>query len=530
MPWLLHLGVALVLLAVAIIGLRIAFPLPPLEPRKASRHLRDTGDTPLGLGTARLRELHPELSGVHLLREGRDAFAARVLLARAAVRTLDVQYYIWHRDMSGQLILNALLDAADRGVRVRLLLDDNGVAGLDRSLAALTRHQNIEVRLFNPFTIRRPKALSYIVDFLRLNRRMHNKSFTADSQASIIGGRNIGDEYFDARERGLFTDLDVLAIGPVVDEVSQDFDRYWASQSAYRAERLLAPVPPEEQQALRRAAAHLAEAPAARAYIDAIARLPFVEQILSGTLAFEWAAVKMLSDDPAKGLGRAGRDRLLVHALHEATGTPRAELRVISGYFVPTSAGVDLLGAISGRGCTVAIFTNAFEASDVWIVHAGYAHHRRALLERGVRLFEMRGERQGTGRRRLVTTGSGSGSSKKEGPVLRSTGSTLHSKTFAVDRSRLFIGSFNFDPRSIHLNTELGFLIDSPRLATYVSEQFDQAIPDKAYEVVIGEEGRLCWIERGPGDRTVHRREPGTSLWQRAGIRVLSHLPIEWLL
>ncbi|WP_030541324.1 phospholipase D family protein [Sphingobium sp. DC-2] len=530
MTWVQYLGVGLLLLCVAVISLRLLYPLPPLDPRSSSRHLSDTEDTPLGAGVAALRRGHPRLSGVHILTEGREAFAARVLLARAATRTLDVQYYIWHPDLSGTLMLEAMLAAAERGVRVRMLLDDNGVAGLDGDLAALARHPNVEIRLFNPFVIRRPKALGYLADFGRLNRRMHNKSFTADNQATIIGGRNIGDEYFAARDQGLFSDLDVLAVGPVVDEVSQDFDRYWASDSAYPAERILAAIPTAEPDAIHRRASLLERDPAARAYLEAVRALPFVEQILAGSLPFEWSAIRMVSDDPAKGLGRAGDDKLLVHVLQDAVGTPTRELRLVSGYFVPTAAGVDVFGGLAREGRDVAIFTNAFEATDVWIVHAGYAHRRRALLEQGVRLFEMRGERASEGRRKLITTGSGSGSRGKDGPVLRSAGSTLHSKTFAVDRTRLFIGSFNFDPRSMHLNTELGFLIDSPTMAAAVARAFDDAIPMRAYEVVIGEDGHLRWIERGDVGRIVHEVEPGTTRWQRGGLWLLSKLPIEWLL
>src|SRR5690606_940943 len=233
------LGVLIGLVAVALVAVRLLNPLPPLEPRPASYRLTDTGDTPLGRGVSQLRTGHGGLSGVHMLLDGQEAFAARALLARAATRSLDVQYYIWRKDLSGTLLLEELLDAAERGVRVRMLLDDNGIAGMDEALAALDRHPNIEVRLFNPFVVRSPKIVGYLTDFTRLNRRMHNKSFVADGQAAIIGGRNIGDEYFAAADGLVFADLDVLAIGPVVAEVSEDFDRYWTSLSAYPASRIL---------------------------------------------------------------------------------------------------------------------------------------------------------------------------------------------------------------------------------------------------------------------------------------------------
>ncbi len=525
-------GLLLVLVAAGL-TLRMLYPLPPLEPRTSSTALPDTGGTPLGRGIAAARaDRSADLSGVHILRDGREAFAARVLLARAAVRSLDVQYYIWHNDLSGTLMLEEMRAAADRGVRVRMLLDDNGVAGLDPTLATLDQHANIEIRLFNPFTVRRPKLLGYLVDFPRLNRRMHNKSFVADGQATIIGGRNIGDEYFDARDGGLFSDLDVLAIGPVVTETSRDFDRYWRSQSAYPVGAVLRPAPAEELAALRRRASLIEHDPAARAYMEAIRALPFVAQIVAGSLPFEWAMVRMISDDPAKGVGKAAHDKLLVTALQRAIGAPERELRLVSGYFVPTRAGVDALSALAGRGVDTAIFTNAFEASDVWVVHAGYAERRKDLLRAGIRLFEMRGPDRRAGprpRRDLISMGSGSGSSLN-GQVLRSSATTLHAKTFAVDGARLFIGSFNFDPRSFHLNTELGFMIESPPLAAAVSEVFETTIPMRAYEVVLSGDGNLNWRAQTPDGVVVRATEPGTSLWQRWGIAILSRMPIEWLL
>ena len=204
--------------------------------------LQDTSDSPLGKAALPMVQAHPGKSGVFALADGRDAFAARVLLADASECSLDVQYYIWNGDKTGTLLFEALRRAADRGVRVRLLLDDNNIAGLDTVLAALNSHPNIEVRLFNPFMHRRWRVLSFLTDFRRLNRRMHNKSFIVDRQACIIGGRNVGDEYFDAGQGLSFVDLDVLAIGTVVEDVSVDFERYWTSESSYPAERVLARV------------------------------------------------------------------------------------------------------------------------------------------------------------------------------------------------------------------------------------------------------------------------------------------------
>src|SRR5687767_5346707 len=278
--------VALVLL-LGILLLGRCTRLPPLENRTASMALEDTGATRLGKAVSPLTQAHPGVSGIHPLRDARDAFAARFLLAEAAERTLDVQYYIWHQDMSGILLFQALHEAAERGVRVRLLLDDNSTPGMDETIAALDAHSNIEVRLFNPFVIRTPRAIGYLTDFPRLNRRMHNKSFTADNQATIIGGRNVGDEYFGATEGVLFADLDVIAAGPVVHEVSSDFDRYWASESSYPADRLVPPVSAAQIEELTAAASRVERDPAAVAYMDAIRSSPFVRELTEGTLPLE---------------------------------------------------------------------------------------------------------------------------------------------------------------------------------------------------------------------------------------------------
>ncbi len=311
--------------------------LPLLENRSVSTALVDTDTTRLGRAISSAVAAHPGQSGLYPLPDSRDAFAARMLLARAAERSLDVQYYIWRKDRSGTLLFEALHAAAERGVRVRLLLDDNNTAGLDPTLAALDAHPNIEVRLFNPFVIRKPRLIGYLTDFSRLNRRMHNKSFTADNQATIIGGRNVGDEYFDAAEGTVFVDLDVMAVGPIVEDVSNDFDRYWASGSSYPVGLLLPPADPARLEQLASQASLVERDPAAAAYMAAIRQLPFVRELTEGRLALEWAPARMVSDDPAKALGRAESDELLPHQMNEIIGEPATDVELVSAYFVPTA-------------------------------------------------------------------------------------------------------------------------------------------------------------------------------------------------
>ena len=323
--------------------------LPSRGNRSTSTALLDTDTTQLGRAISPLVDAHPGSSGIYPLPDGRDAFAARVLLAQAAERTLDAQYYIWRKDMTGTLLFEALHAAADRGVRVRLLLDDHGTSGIDTTLAALDSHPNIEVRLFNPFVIRESRAIGFITDFSRANRRMHNKSFTVDNQATIIGGRNVGDEYFDASEGFVFVDLDVTTVGPVVKDVSHNFDRYWASESSYPVDCLLPPADPARIQELASAASLIERDPAAAAYMDALRNSPFVRELIEGRLALEWARTRMVSDDPAKGLGLAAPEALLPQKLKEIIGEPAAEMVLVSAYFVSGAGGADAFAALTER-------------------------------------------------------------------------------------------------------------------------------------------------------------------------------------
>ncbi len=456
--------------------------------------------------------IHEDTRGVFALPEGLDAFAARVLLAGAAEHALDAQYYIWDHDMSGALLFEALHRAADRGVRGRLLLDDNNTVGLDPTIAALDAHPNIEIRLFNPFKIRRWRVLDYVIDFARLNRRMHNKSFTADGQATIVGGRNIGDEYFGAGQEFSFVDLDVLAVGPVVEDVTRDFERYWASGSAVPAARVVARAAETAIADISAAARRVEHDPVGVKYIQVLARCPFVRDLVEGNLRLEWATVHMVSDDPAKGLGRAKDAELLWSRLKQIIKTPMRELLLVSPYFVPGAEGVRELSALAQAGMKITLLTNALEATDVPAVHAGYAKRRKPLLAAGIRLFELKR--------------SAGGRSAKGSGLMGSSSSSLHAKTFAVDRSRVFVGSFNFDPRSARLNTEMGFVIDSPALAEAIADAFARRAPERAYKVELSDSGALQWLTDGQR----FDQEPGTGIAKRLEVAALALLPIEWLL
>lgn len=486
-------------------------------PQNAGEHttsLPPAEKGPLALAVSAMMAKHPGLSGVKALANGADAFATRILLADAATTSIDVQYYIWRADLTGYLLLDRLKQAADRGVRVRLLLDDHGVSGLDSEIAALQAHANIEVRLWNPFKLRLFKMFSYTFDFSRLNRRMHNKSFTVDGHASVLGGRNVGDEYFSTGETPLFVDLDVLVTGTVVSDISNDFDLYWNSPSSYPAEQILVDSTWNNSIAtglnLFNSTRQMAE------YRGMLRRSNIVRKLSTGTLEMEWTKVKLVSDDPAKGEGKIPQEDLITWQMARAVGEIEHRFDGVSAYFVPGKEGVKIFTALKKKGIKVQILTNSLEATDVLPVHAGYSKRRRALLKGGVKLFELRQQ------------------ASLDAPATRlgafgSSGASLHAKTFAVDGQRIFVGSFNFDPRSASINTEMGVLIDSRQMAENLHQAFDNGFSGMAWQVKI-RKNDLVWIEPDTPDTSPLKDEPGGSLLRNIIIRIISWLPVEWLL
>ncbi|MDO4904014.1 MAG: phospholipase D family protein [Lautropia sp.] len=483
--------------------------LPERADTAHSTRFTDTGSTRLGMALADIVRAHDGLSGIHPLTDGHDAFAARALMAFEAERSIDAQYYIWRDDTSGRLLLQALRQAADRGVRVRLLLDDNNTAAMDPVLKGLDEHPMIDVRLFNPFLLRSFRSMGFVADFSRLNRRMHNKSFTVDNQITIVGGRNIGNEYFDAGDGVMFVDLDVIAVGTIVDQVSTDFDRYWASASSYPLRQIISPqtisidvgVQPGTDSSTQN-------------YLQVLRRSMLNKQVQGQTMSFEWAATRLLSDNPDKGLGTESLDQLLIGRLDDWMGRAQRHLTIVSPYFVPTSIGADSLMRLARRGVEVTVVTNALSATDVTVVHSGYVKYRKPLLKAGVKLFELKPDATIVVRRRERLSGSSSAS--------------LHAKTIEVDGKQLFVGSFNMDPRSIALNTEMGILIDSPALARQLHQSLGSDRID-AYELSL-DGSRIRWSTIENGREVIYTEEPNTTWWKRFGVGFMSLLPIEWLL
>jgi putative cardiolipin synthase len=506
----------LALAAASLAALLACTKLPEQAARPRSGALADTRDTRLGRALAAPMAAHPGKSGVLLLPDGREAFAARAALANAAERSLDVQYYIYRDDTSGGLLCEALWRAAERGVRVRLLLDDANTRALDEAIAALDAHPNIEVRLFNPFASRMFRV-GDLLDFSRLNRRMHNKSYIADNQFAIVGGRNVGDEYFGADSPVEFADVDALVAGAVVPEVSAQFDAYWNSASAYPA-AALGPAPPAARLEQRRARwAALKDTPEGAKYEAAVRATRLASDLLARQLKLEWVQAHAVADDPAKVLHPPAQTELHMLPRLEATvGRPAARMDLVSAYFVPTEEGAGALRALAARGVKVRVLTNSLAATDVSPSYAGFMKYREPLLRAGVRLYELKRSARRT--------------DASEHKPLGSSSASLHAKTFAIDGARLFVGSFNFDPRSARLNTENGVVLESAALAARLGALFDGPLARSAYELRLAANGDLEWLERTAAGEVRHATTPETGALRRLWIAFLALLPIEWLL
>ncbi|MGJ8546890.1 MAG: phospholipase D family protein [Sulfitobacter sp.] len=504
------LGAGLIMLA------RFLFPLPSLDGRSASAALPPSAQTALGAGILPQAEAHPGLSGVYPLSAGAEAFASRMALARAAEHSLDVRYYIWQKDSTGLMLLDELRAAALRGVRVRLLVDDNGTGGLDPELSALNALPDMQVRIFNPFTLRSPRMASYLFDFPRLNHRMHNKSFNADGIATIVGGRNVGDIYFSRDETTQYSDFDLLIVGDAVQDVADDFDRYWNSQSAYPHSDIVAPDP-AGLTALASALAQVRADETNQRYETALTQTPLVQSLRRGTLPLEWAAVELVSDDPAKGLGHAAKDQLMIVRLGEILGEAEQSIDLVSAYFVPGPRGASHLTQSAHAGTATRTVTNALEATDVLPVHASYVKYRDELVDAGVHVYELARDQ---GRAEAKALG-----------LLGGSAASLHAKTVTLDENRVFVGSFNFDPRSALLNCEMGFLVHSPALASAMRNNFETGLDRAAYRVTRTQSGDLQWqITRDDGTVFTTTDEPGSSATDRALLWIMGILPIEWLM
>jgi putative cardiolipin synthase len=467
-------------------------------------------------------------SAFHIVPMGADGFLVRMQMINAAERTLDLQYFIFRGDETGRLLTDAVLRAADRGVRVRLLIDDGDTLPGDEQIAILGAHRSIELRIFNPFAYRGHlllfRSIEFIFNAARLDYRMHNKLMIVDNAAALIGGRNIGDAYFQIATTSQYADDDVFAAGPVTSRLSTTFDEYWNSQEAIPSTALGSVEPSAailrgHRQTLRDERLELQ-----KQHIDYVARIATGEPlagILSGRTPLIWANVQVICDTPNKREVEAGdkAGRMMREVIAENIAAVQSELLIVTPYLVPGKQGLNQLALLTKRSVRVTILTSSLESSNSSAPQAGYRHYRRPLLNNGIQLYEIRS---------LLGNTHGSG----ETATISMYGTySLHAKFFVFDRQRLFIGSMNFDQRSMHLNTEIGLLIDSPELADQVAARFQRMIePENSYKLGIRPDntngaGRLVWRTRENGNDVELEREPARSNWQRFKVGLLSLAP-----
>lgn len=447
-------------------------------------------------------------SEVRLLEGSMDALGMRTHLAEQARRSLDIQYYILHDGLTTRMLIQSLLDAADRGVKVRILLDDMTSYGQDARIAALSCHDNIEVRLFNPLESGRRLAFTRFLVFVariqRLHRRMHNKLWVADAELAITGGRNLGDEYYGASSEMNFSDLDLLVRGPLVAQMQSSFELYWNSPFVQPIARFRLFVPSVEEHRLWRLRVRDRLKTAMREREDYVSSLRQWQKDGCGQRLLEnmeEVQASLLVDSPEK-IGTPDHppvEELVFSPLIERVKAVKKQLTLVSAYFVPGELGMELLGDLTARGVRVRVLTNSLAATDLPLVHGGYTLYRRALLEAGVELHEMSATASAFRRWRLPWRGKVS----------------LHSKTIIFDDDSAFVGSFNMDPRSAFWNTEIGVLMDSPVLAAQLSQLAEQAMaPDISYRLQLSGKKRIQWQFQGPRGLQVRRVEKG-SVWRR---------------
>jgi putative cardiolipin synthase len=511
-----------VIVVVAVAALGVVMKLPDNSGRSVSKVIPDSEETTLWKAFSAQLEGREGQSGVYLLDSGRDAFVGRAVLARMAERSIDVQYYMFHQDTVGTLLINELLDAADRGVRIRLLVDDMYGSDGDTMWLSLDAHPSFEVRLFNPFLRNYPKLLQYVTRLRTINHRMHSKTFTVDNQATIVGGRNIGDEYFDADKDLAFADFDVMATGPVVPEVSSEFDQYWNSPHAFPIATLNPPVDIIPMDRLRKQMDEFFAQKQASDYIDALHNSALARDLMNKTAKFSFAKALTIHDLPTKLERNKGwKDDLLITQLVPYIREAKKEFILVSPYFVPGEQVAEALCDMSTQGVRVMILTNSLASNDVAAVHTGYIRHRKQLLRCGVELYELN-EQLKTEERKLFTWLPGLSKS------------SLHAKTMAFDNKAMFVASFNFDQRSMYLNNEIGILFYDPEVASQSSANFRGNVNKVAFkvELVTDDNGKesLQWTGNLGGKKVVLDDEPYASFGQKAAVQIMRVLPVDFML
>jgi putative cardiolipin synthase len=481
------------------------------DERTVSHAIEDYQATSAGHLFEDMAAQHSGQSGFALMKLGRAAFTSRIAMTELAERTLDLQYYIWEGDKTGRILAERLVRAADRGVRVRVLIDDNGLGGSDAGVASLDAHPNIEIRIFNPFATRGFHAWDFITDFKRVNHRMHNKIMVMDNAVAIVGGRNIGDHYFGVNTNANYRDLDIVAGGPIVREISNVFDYFWNGDWAVPIKALVDETYSEPE--LKAEVQRIRNTIAADEYPyplddDLQALRERLREIRDNLI---WAEGGIVYDDPA-----AVEEATMNEAMHRKFDTLEKELLIESAYFVPGDRGVAAAAKLEEKGVRVRILTNSLASNDVVAAHAGYAKYRKELIENGVEMHELRPD---IVKDRKTSIISGLGESK----------AALHTKALVFDSEAVFIGSFNLDPRSANINTEAGLYVESKELAARLTEYMDEGTaPENSYRVILDGDDDLYWVARNDeGEEIRFEKEPQSTFWQRFMSGLIGLLPVE---
>ncbi len=478
-------------------------------PRESSTAIDPSTETSLKTTVLDWQEVNPGPSGFYALVRGSEGFGARLRLIERAEKTIDAQYFLMKGDTAGKVFAGSLLAAADRGVRVRFLLDDVFTTVKDAELELIDAHPNIEVRLYNPISRVGIRPLNFLFDFRRANRRMHNKSFTVDNQVSIVGGRNIADEYFELKPEGEFMDFDVIALGPIAADVSEQFDLYWNDERSLPIKAFRSRFDEEDLQQAREEIHEEMGDLGASVYRDAVETQLLVD-LVTGERNLHSAPAEVITDDPKKLVSKRDQEhQILVQELSGAVQQAEEEVIVITPYLVPGKAGIEFWRSITEKGVRVLMLTNSLASNNHTAVHSGYAGYRKKLLDAGVELYEARAN---------AVAAASAGTSDAEAL-------TLHTKAMLIDGERLFVGSLNLDPRSREINSEMGLLIDSEEMGEELAGRLLAALPELAYRVKRDERGRLRWHGQIDGVQVVETKEPLTSAWLRFKAFLLKIVP-----
>jgi putative cardiolipin synthase len=499
-------------IAAALLTLASCASVPFDYPKTASTALPPSADTRMGEVDAAWEQEHGELSGVIGLSDGIDALGARLRMMELAERTIDAQYFIVKKDTAGALFTGKMLLAADRGVRVRLLVDDIFSPGVDQAFTLLNSHPNIQVRLFNPLSRQSFKYWSYLVDFKRANRRMHNKSFTVDNAMTIVGGRNIGEEYFELNQDVKFDDYEVLALGPVVDEVSAGFDIFWNSELSVPMEAFKVKVNPADLDKWREYIRAQMDQGEEGIYGQAL-NSSLLLDLKAGKRELIPAMATMVTDTPEKLQNAIGDVELATLAREKGRRfrAAQSEIIIITPYFIPQKTGAEAFEALLARGIRIVIVTNSLASTNHVAVYSGYRRYRKRLLQAGAEFYEIRADE------------AGGENAWGHSPEMM----TLHSKATIIDRKTIFVGSLNFDPRSILINSEMGMFIESDYAASGLAAAVFEELDRVAYKVDLDERGKLRWTYQYGEQREVLKKSPQASWGRRFMVGFYSLLPIE---